>query len=116
MQLTPAQLEEFESTFRHFDSDATNTLDVDEFTAALASLSISYTEDEIDAIHATLTDEYGAVTYKAFTSLLVEITQDTDSPQQLSVAFQEIAKDKPYITELDLQLAILPAKSIEFLK
>ena len=51
-------------------------------------------EEEIDAIHATLTDEYGAVTYKAFTSLLVEITQDTDSPQQLSVAFQEIAKDK----------------------
>ena len=118
MQLTPAQLEEFESTFRHFDSDATNTLDPDEFTAALAALSISYSvralhrstphlplgadtasratsqEEEIDAIHATLTEEYGAVTYKAFTSLLVEITQDTDSPQQLNQAFLEIAKEK----------------------
>lgn len=83
---------------------------------SLRLFTLAPQEDELDAIHATLTDEYGAVTYKAFTSLLVEITQDTDSPQQLSVAFQEIAKDKPYITELDLQLAILPAKSIEFLK
>lgn len=41
-QLTPAQLEEFESTFRHFDADDTNILNVEEFTAALASLGISY--------------------------------------------------------------------------
>jgi Ca2+-binding EF-hand superfamily protein len=41
-KLTPAQLEEFESTFRHFDSDDTNTLEIEEFTAALASLGISY--------------------------------------------------------------------------
>ncbi|KAL7414425.1 calponin homology domain-containing protein [Mrakia frigida] len=114
--LTPAQLEEFESTFRHFDADATNTLNVDEFTAALASLSISYSDEEIDSIHATLVEDYGAVTYKAFTSLLVEITQDTSSVDQLGEAFREMAKEKPYITELDLQLAILPAASIEFLK
>lgn len=38
--LTPAQLEEFESTFRHFDRDSTNTLNTYEFKAALASLGI----------------------------------------------------------------------------
>ena len=36
--LTPAQLEEFESTFRHFDKDDSNTLNSYEFKAALASL------------------------------------------------------------------------------
>ncbi|CED82405.1 actinin-like protein [Phaffia rhodozyma] len=114
--LTPAQLEEFESTFRHFDSDETNTLTIQEFTAALASLSISYSDQEIDRIHATLVEEFGAVDYRAFTSLLVEITQDTESPEQLSEAFREIAREKPYITELDLELALLPASSIDFLK
>lgn len=40
--LTPAQLEQFESTFRYFDRDETNTLDLDEMAAALASLGIVY--------------------------------------------------------------------------
>jgi len=40
--LTPAQLEQFESTFRYFDKDETNTLTVSELTAALASLGIVY--------------------------------------------------------------------------
>ena len=40
--LTPAQLEQFESTFRYFDRNGNNTLSVDEMTAALASLGIVY--------------------------------------------------------------------------
>ena len=39
--LTPAQLEQFESTFRYFDKDGDNILDVDEMVAALASLGIA---------------------------------------------------------------------------
>lgn len=40
--LTPAQLEQFESTFRYFDKDESNTLEPLEMTAALASLGIVY--------------------------------------------------------------------------
>ena len=40
--LTPAQIEQFESTFRYFDKDETNTLNVSEMAAALASLGIVY--------------------------------------------------------------------------
>jgi Ca2+-binding EF-hand superfamily protein len=40
--LTPAQLEQFEGTFRYFDKDETNTLSQAEMTAALASLGIIY--------------------------------------------------------------------------
>lgn len=40
--LTPAQLEQFESTFRYFDKDESNTLEQSEMTAALASLGIVY--------------------------------------------------------------------------
>ena len=40
--LTPAQIEQFESTFRYFVKDETNTLDLAEMAAALASLGIVY--------------------------------------------------------------------------
>jgi cofilin len=40
--LTPAQIEQFESTFRYFDKEETNTLQLSEMAAALASLGIVY--------------------------------------------------------------------------
>jgi Ca2+-binding EF-hand superfamily protein len=40
--LTPAQIEQFENTFRYFDKDETNTLNLSEMAAALASLGIVY--------------------------------------------------------------------------
>ena len=40
--LTPAQLEQFESTFRYFDRDETNTLSLTEMSAALASQGVVY--------------------------------------------------------------------------
>jgi len=45
--LTPAQIEQFESTFRYFDKDETNTLNVSEMAAALASLGIVYAVSHI---------------------------------------------------------------------
>jgi Ca2+-binding EF-hand superfamily protein len=40
--LTPAQLEQFESTFRYFDKDTSGMLSIAELAAALASLGIVY--------------------------------------------------------------------------
>jgi len=114
--LTPAQLEQFESTFRYFDRDKSNTLEVAEMTAALASLGIVYSDEDVDIIHGQLVDEYGAVTYEAFINLLVEITEDQTSSEQLREAFRGIAHDKPYVTELDLQVALLPPGSLDYLR
>jgi Ca2+-binding EF-hand superfamily protein len=69
--LTPAQLEQFESTFRYFDKDETNTLSLTEMTAALASLGIVYSDEDMDFIYTQLTEDYGAVTFEAFINLLV---------------------------------------------
>lgn len=88
--LTPAQLEQFESTFRYFDKDETNTLSQTEMTAALASLGIVYsvslpcrvwiwlyndcTQDEdMNFIYGQLVHDYGAVTFEAFINLLVRL-------------------------------------------
>jgi len=69
--LTPAQLEQFESTFRYFDKDETNTLSLSEMSAALASLGIVYTDEDMDYIYDQLLEQYGALTFEAFINLLV---------------------------------------------
>lgn len=137
--LTPAQLEQFESTFRYFDRDETNTLSQSEMTAALASLGIVYSDEDMDCIYDQLLQEYGAVSFEAFINLLVEITEDQTSPEQLREAFRGIAGDKvcaqfmpdmrtlssvvtstafpqPFVTELDLRVAQLPVSAIGYLR
>ncbi|KZT09244.1 actinin-like protein [Laetiporus sulphureus 93-53] len=114
--LTPAQLEQFESTFRYFDKDESNTLNESEMASALASLGIVYSDEDLDIIYEQLQEDYGAITFEAFINLLVEITEDQTSPEQLREAFQGIAADKPFVTELDLRVAQLPASTIEYLR
>jgi len=110
--LTPAQLEQFESTFRYFDKDESNTLSLTEMTAALASLGIVYSDEDMDFIYNQLMEDYGAVTFEAFINLLVplfimhplqaltwlipqvDITEDQTSPEQLRESFRGIATDK----------------------
>ncbi|TFK33014.1 actinin-like protein [Crucibulum laeve] len=114
--LTPAQLEQFESTFRYFDKDESNTLNQAEMIAALASLGIVYSEEDMDFIYDQLLQDYGAVTFEAFINLLVDITEDQTSAEQLREAFRGIAADKPFVTELDLRIAHLPAGAIDYLR
>ncbi|PWN93150.1 hypothetical protein FA10DRAFT_263846 [Acaromyces ingoldii] len=113
--LTPAQLEEFESTFRYFDKDASNTLTLAEFNAALASLGIVYVDEDVEQIFLQLCEQFGSVSYDAFLTFLREISEDSTSPDQLLEAFQGLAADKPYLTELDLRNALLPQESIDYL-
>ncbi|TEB22992.1 actin cross-linking [Coprinellus micaceus] len=113
--LTPAQIEQFETTFRYFDKDETNTLNQMEMMSALASLGIVYSNQDVDYIYEQLVGDYGAVTFEAFINLLVDITEDQTTPTQLLESFQGIAHSKPFITELDLRLAHIPQSSIDYL-
>ena len=113
---TPAQLEQFESTFRYFDKDETNTLEHSEMVSALASLGIVYSDDDMDFIYEQLVQDYGAVTFEAFINLLVDITEDQTSAEQLRESFRGIAGDKRFVTELDLRLAQLPPGAIDYLR
>ncbi|KAF8133841.1 calponin homology domain-containing protein [Boletus edulis] len=114
--LTPAQLEQFETTFRYFDRDETNTLILSEFIAALASLGVVYSEEDMAYIYDQLVQEYGAATFEAFINLLVDIMEDQTSPEQLRDSFRGIAADKPFVTELDMRLAQLPVSAIDYLR
>ncbi|CAG8529409.1 10321_t:CDS:10 [Funneliformis mosseae] len=85
--LTPAQLEEFESTFRHFDKDGSNTLNAYEFKAALASLGLLYDDDEL---------------YATF--------------NQTCAGQSEATFEQPFVTELDLKRSLLPGNVVSYLK
>lgn len=113
--LTPAQLEQFESTFRYFDRDETNTLSLTETSAALASQGLVYSDEDMTYIYDQLVQDYGAVTFEAFINLLVDITEDQTSPEQLRESFRGIAGNKPFVTELDMRLAQLPISAVDYL-
>ena len=82
----------------------------------MASLGMIYTEEDISTIYPQLLEEYGNCGYEAFLGFLREITEDTTSPDQLLEAFQGLAGEKPYLTEMDLKLAMLPPSSVEHFK
>lgn len=114
--LTPAQLEEFEHAFRHFANIQTNTLSFEGFIAALASLGLIYQETEIDLLFDRICEGAQEATFAQFIRFMVSITEDNSTAEQLQDAFQTIAGEKPYVTELDLQMCMIPQSAIDYLK
>jgi len=114
--LTPAQLEEFESTFRYFDKDNSNSLSVAELSAAIASLGFFYEDKEFDRIFSQIAEGQSEASFEQFIHYMVSVTEDKATPEQLCQSFRAIAGDKPYVTELDLKMCMVPVPVIETLK
>ncbi|CAG8495259.1 3574_t:CDS:10 [Acaulospora colombiana] len=114
--LTPAQLEEFESTFRHFDKDASNTLNIFEFKAALASLGLMYNDAEFESAFYQMSAGEPEASFSQFILFMVNVTEDKTSPDQLRQSFKIVAGDKPYVTELDLKRSLLPQNVVSYLQ
>lgn len=126
--LTPIQLEEFESVFRHFDRDGTNTLHELEFSAALASLGLVYDEQEmhekflevcytgLDPAMSPVSKkqrESRGVGFEQFIRFMVSVTEDQNSAEQVFESFREVADGKPYVTEMDLRHSLIPEELID---
>ncbi|KAI9875746.1 MAG: hypothetical protein M1830_008056 [Pleopsidium flavum] len=123
--LTPIQLEEFESVFRHFDRDLTNSLQELEFSAALASLSLVYDEEEMHEKFRETSGGRDYVTFEQFIRFMVSVTEDQNTAEQVFQSFREVADgkvvqhhsinltEKPYVTELDLRHSLIPDELIE---
>ncbi|ORZ22264.1 calponin homology domain-containing protein [Absidia repens] len=114
--LTPAQLEEFEQAFRHFDNDNSNTLSATEFNAALASLGIFYDDDVFDQVFSHVTSRQEQASFEQFIRFMVSVTEDKSTPEQIRDSFRTIAGDKPYVTELELKMCLVPDDIVDYLK
>ncbi|KAF2152961.1 alpha-actin-like proteinin [Myriangium duriaei CBS 260.36] len=114
--LTPIQLEEFESVFRHFDRDGSNSLQELEFSAALASLGLVYDEAEMHErfteVSSTSGGPAGTVSFEQFIRFMVDVTEDQNTAEQVFESFREVADGKPYVTELDLRHSLIPDELI----
>ncbi|KAI0145833.1 calponin homology domain-containing protein [Hypoxylon sp. NC0597] len=111
--LTPIQLEEFESVFRHFDRDDTNSLSELEFSAALASLGLVFSEDEMHDYFLETSRGRDRVTFEQFIRFMVDVTEDQNTAEQVFQSFREVADGKPYVTEMDLRHSLVPDEVIE---
>jgi len=92
--LTPIQLEEFESVFRHFDRDLSNSLQELEFSAALASLSLVFDEMEMKETFREVSGAKGYVTFEQFIRFMVSVTEDQNTAEQVFQSFREVADGK----------------------
>ncbi|KAL2123923.1 hypothetical protein VTJ04DRAFT_288 [Mycothermus thermophilus] len=111
--LTPIQLEEFESVFRHFDRDGTNCLSEIEFSAALASLGLIFSEEEMHDYFVETSGGRDRVTFEQFIRFMVDVTEDQNTAEQVFQSFREVADGKPYVTEMDLRHSLVPDDVIE---
>lgn len=140
--LTPIQLEEFESVFRHFDRDLSNSLQELEFSAALASLGLVYDEEEMHDQFVSISAGRDHVTFEQFIRFMVSVTEDQNTAEQVFQSFKEVADGKvcfillpgpmedsflphwikfiiliydiqPYVTELDLRHSLIPEELVE---
>ncbi|POW05985.1 hypothetical protein PSHT_10567 [Puccinia striiformis] len=94
-KLTPAQIEEFETTFRYFDKDEEN------------KLGLPGLDSDTEHIHHQIAGRDGMVTFESFVGYNL-----TD---QVRESFRGIAGDKPFLTELDLRHALVPQSAIDYL-
>lgn len=93
--LTPIQLEEFESVFRHFDRDDSNTLQELEFSAALASLGLVYDEEEMHERYEEIGGQRrDGVSFEQFIRFMVSVTEDQNTAEQVFQSFREVADGK----------------------
>lgn len=97
--LTPIQLEEFESVFRHFDRDSSNTLHELEFSAALASLGLVYDEEEMHQVFVEVCgpnrlSQNAGVSFEQFIRFMVSVTEDQNTAEQVFQSFREVADGK----------------------
>ncbi|KIN06256.1 hypothetical protein OIDMADRAFT_113756 [Oidiodendron maius Zn] len=111
--LTPIQLEEFESVFRHFDREDTNSLQELEFSAALASLGLVFSEEEMHDYFLETSNGRDYVTFEQFIRFMVDVTEDQNTAEQVFQSFREVADGKPYVTEMDLRHSLVPDDVIE---
>lgn len=110
--ITPAQLEEFEMVFRHFDKQNKNTLDRREFEGALAALGITFdTDAEADEAWQEQAVE-NAVPFRNFIMFMVTSTEVSHNIEQVRQSLEEISCGKKYITKHDLENALLPDETI----
>jgi len=108
------QLNDFRSSFNHFDKNRTGKLNPDEFKSCLISLGYSIGKDqqgEIDfqrILSIVDPNSSGFTQFDAFLDFMTRENVDSDTAEQVIDSFRILAGDKPYILPEELQRELPP--------
>lgn len=108
------QLNEFRSSFNHFDKSRTGRLGPDEFKSSLISLGYSIGKDrqgEIDfqrILSIVDPNSTGTIHFDAFLDFMTRENVDSDTAEQVIDSFRILAGDKPYILPEELRRELPP--------
>lgn len=106
--ITQEQLNEFRSSFNHFDKNRTGRLAPDEFKSCLVSLGYSIGKDrqgdiDFQRILAVVDpNSSGYVHFDAFLDFMTRESTDTDTAEQVIDSFRILASDKVSCTFLQM--------------
>ena len=115
--ITEQQMQEYRSSFNHFDKDGSGQLDKNEFRACLLSLGYNLSGDptndpEFEKVWVRVDpNTTGYVSFEAFVSFMTDETVDKDTADQVMQSFKVLAGDKPYITEDELRRELPPEQA-----
>ncbi|KAG0726703.1 Alpha-actinin, sarcomeric [Chionoecetes opilio] len=112
--ISQEQLNEFRSSFNHFDKNRCGRLAPDEFKSCLVSIGYSIGKDrqgEIDFQRITSIvdpNSTGYIQFDAFLDFMTRENVDSDTAEQVIDSFRILAGDKPYILPEELQRELPP--------
>nr|L7UZ85.1 RecName: Full=Alpha-actinin; AltName: Full=F-actin cross-linking protein; AltName: Allergen=Der f 24 [Dermatophagoides farinae]AGC56214.1 alpha-actinin [Dermatophagoides farinae] len=110
--ITQEQLNEFRTSFNHFDKKRTGRLAPEEFKSCLVSLGYNIRNDDRPEFRRILAivdpNKTGYVHFDAFLDFMTREYTDTDTAEQMIDSFRILAGDKPYITADELRRELPP--------
>ncbi|XP_056324887.1 alpha-actinin-2-like [Danio aesculapii] len=112
--ISQKQLNDFRSSFTHFDRKKKGGMETDDFRACLISMGYDLGEAEFARIMALVDPNgSGVVTFQAFVDFMTRETGESDTSEQVVASFRILAADKPYIL-LDELRRELPPEQAEY--
>jgi len=116
-KLSEEKLKEIEASFKHFDSNKSNTLDKTEFKAALSAMSVFFSsEGDFEKTLNLVSQGTGSVSLEAYTSFLTARYQDRDTPDQLKESFKAVAEGGSTISSQQLLTPPLSKEDAAYLE
>ncbi|KAM4043224.1 alpha-actinin-2 [Anomaloglossus baeobatrachus] len=110
--ITQQQINEFRSSFSHFDKRKKGMMDHEDFRACLISMGYDLGEAEFARIMVLVDpNSSGTVSFQSFIDFMTRETAETDSSEQVVAAFRILAADKPYILADELRRELPPEQA-----
>uniref|UniRef100_A0A673HBD4 Alpha-actinin-2-like n=1 Tax=Sinocyclocheilus rhinocerous TaxID=307959 RepID=A0A673HBD4_9TELE len=107
--ISQEQMNEFRSSFNHFDRKKNGAMDSDDFRACLISMGYDLGEVEFARIMMLVDpNASGVVSFQSFIDFMTRETADTDTAEQVIASFRILAADKPYILADELRQELPP--------